>query len=135
MPAGFRFRATYLPRGFTESKTAQHVAFSFGTNTPSAYEGPGFFRVWTRNGSGQRPEFILVIADTSERKDITIRPKGRKDAKVDSRMRKGVDVFVSTAGGWDIRWSEHGVDIKLVVQAPSVTPDEVKLLVAGVQLS
>lgn len=135
MPAGFQFRATYLPLGFTESKNAQAVGFSFGANTPAAREGPGFFRVWTRNGSGQRPEFILAIAETSERNDISIRPKGRRDAKVDSRMRRGVDVFVSTAAGWDIRWSERGVDIKIIVQAPSITPDEVKLLVAGVQLS
>ena len=50
-------------------------------------------------------------------------------------MRQGIDVFVSTTGGWDIRWSERGVDIKIIVQAPSITRDEVKLLVAGVQLS
>ena len=135
MPAGFRFRTTYLPRGFTESKNAQAVWFSFGANTPSAREEPGFFRVWTRSGSGERPEFILAIAETSERSDFSIRPGGRRDATVDLRMRKGIDVYVSTASGCDIRWSERGVDVKITVLAPTVTPEEVKLLVAGVRLS
>lgn len=134
LPAGFKFQATYLPDGFVESKNAKFTAFTFGTDATSVREAPALFRVWMRSGSG-RPEFIIVIAESTGRSDNAIRPSGLRNARADSQMRPGVQVFVTSNQGWDVRWTERGVDVRVIVQAPSVTPKNIKSFVAGVQLT
>ena len=77
----------------------------------------------------------MVIAESTGRSDNAIRPSGLRNAHADSQMRPGEQVFVTSNQGWDVRWTERGVDVRVIVQAPSVTPKNIKSFVAGVQLS
>ena len=135
LPAGFRFTATFLPTGFIESKTALATAFTFGTNASAAHEAPGFFRVWTRPTSDHKLDFIIVIAERTGRGDPSITPTSRRDARSDERIRPGRTVYVSTSQGWDVRWTERKIDVKVLVQAPTISPLDVEKFIAGIRLS
>ncbi len=135
LPLGFRLRATYLPDGFIESKNAQGTAFSLGANASTSREAPGFFRVWMRAMAGGKPEFIIAIAESAGQLDRAINPAPLPTARVDLEMRPGTRVYVSSSQGWDIRWTEHGVDVRFIVHAPTVSSGHIKRLIAGVQLT
>ena len=133
LPTSFRLRVTYLPDGFIEVKDAQGVAYSFGVNASTSREFPGFFRVWMRTISGGRPEFIIAIAERAGQSVGTSNP-ARKNTRVDLQMRPGARVSVSPGQEWDIRWTERGVGIRFIVHAPTVASDNIKRLIAGVQV-
>lgn len=130
LPPGFWLRVTYLPDGFIESKSAQGTAFSLGINASTSREVPGFFRVWMRAISGGKPEFIIAIAEHAGQLDSAIQPAARRNILSDLQMRPGTSISVSSSQGWDIRWTERGVDVRFIVHAPTVAPDNIKRLIA-----
>ncbi len=129
LPPGFWLRVTYLPDGFIESKSAQGTAFSLGVNASTTREVAGFFRVWMRAISGGVPEFIIAIAEPAGRN-----PGAPRAGRVNLHMRPGTRVSVSSGQEWDIRWTERGIDVRFIVHAPTVASDNIKLLIAGVQV-
>ncbi len=138
LPAGFRFSAVYLPEGFVEAKGALATSFSFGStaNASAPREAPGFFRVWMRPVNPTKIEFIIAVVETSNRSDPSMNPSSLRGARIETNLRPGAKVYVATPRqSWDVRWTEGRLDVRLIVESPTVTADDIERLVAGIKLT
>ena len=138
IPSGFRLSAVDLPDGFVEAKGVQATAFSFGPNANSSAprEAPGFFRAWIRPVNPTKIDLIIAVAEMSNRSDPSMNPSSLRGARVETKMRPGAMVYVATPRqSWDVRWTERGVDVKLIIEAPTVSADQIQRLVAGIKLT
>ena len=137
LPSDFHFSAVGLPEGFIEVKNIQSTSFSFGPNAPATREAPGFSRVWTRPVNATKFDLIVAVVETSDRSNPAMNPSSLRGARVETQMRPGgVRVYVATPRqSWDVRWTERGLDVRLIVEAPTVTADDISRLVAGIKLT
>lgn len=140
LPGKVEVQVGSIPEGYVETKGQMSL---FTLSRPSSQnEAPGLVRTWMREDGwtkekGGQPSFIAIVIESSTFDNPAVSPKQiRAVAKVlqDVRGTTTVLMRVDSTGAHDVRWSEEGLDIRVLLSGAEWDDSSTTRLVNTVRL-
>ncbi len=126
----------WIPAGYVETN-GQMSNFTLG-RTPSENEAPGLVRTWMREGAKQGNLSVIgIVIESSDVANLAVSPRAIAAVGESLRdVRSGTEVLkvVQSTGSHDIRWTEGGLDVKVLLIGDEWDDPSVNRLVSGIRL-
>jgi hypothetical protein len=140
LPGKVEVRVGWIPDGYVETK-GQVSLFTLN-RPPGQNEAPGLVRTWIREDGwtkdkGGQPSLIGIIVEPSEFENPMVNPRQIAiDGKVLQAVQGTTEVLmrVQSTGARDIRWTESGLDVKILLSGAEWDDFSTKRLVSSVRL-
>ncbi len=136
LPGKVDVAVDWIPNGYVQTN-GQMTTFTLGRPS-SENEAPGLVRTWMREGGKQgNLNVIGIVIESSDVDNPAVSPRVIAATGESLRdVRNGTEVLkvVQSTGSHDIRWTEGGLDVKVLLIGDEWDDASVDRLVSGIRL-